>query len=56
MHNEIDLEIQKLQERKMELANKLNLVKDLDEKEAIRMQIDLLQKQIDTLERFRTKT
>lgn len=45
-------EIERLKSRRVELASKMNMTKDNDEKEDLKMEIESLQKQIDTLEKF----
>ena len=55
MAGDIDEEIQKLTLKKMELTNKLNVSDDFDEKEGIRSDIQRLQHQIETLEKFKKK-
>jgi len=54
-YNDIDREIEKLKLRKGELTNKLPIIDDFEEKEAIRLDIQRIQQQIDTLEKFRKK-
>lgn len=53
--NDIEREIEKLKMRKLELANKMSVTIDVDEREELQLEIDRLQAQIDTLERFRKK-
>jgi len=55
MAGDIDAEIQKLKVKKLELTNKLNVSDDFDEKEEIRNDIQRLQQQIETLEKFKKK-
>jgi len=45
-------ELEKLKSRRVELASRSNITRDGDEKEEIKLQIERLQKQIDTLEKF----
>ncbi|MBI4010178.1 MAG: hypothetical protein HY361_03245 [Candidatus Aenigmarchaeota archaeon] len=52
---DIDMEIEKLKFRKIELTNKLNIAYDFEEKEDIRLDIQRLQQQIDTLLKFKKK-
>lgn len=53
--DEIDVEIEKLHGKKIELASRINIVHDADKKDEMRLEIERLQKQIDVLERFRKK-
>ena len=55
MNQDIDAEIQKLKVKSMELTNRLNISDDFDEKEEIRNDIQRLQQQIDTLDKFKKK-
>ncbi len=50
----IDLssELDKMKSRRVELATKMNITRDESEKQEIRDEIERLQKQIDTLEKF----
>lgn len=48
-------EIEKLKARKIDLSNRINLTRDSDEKEELRSQIERIQKQIETLEKFYTR-
>ena len=50
---DVEAEVEKLRIKKIELANRLNLTNDYDEKEELRSDIERIQKQIDTLERFK---
>lgn len=52
---EIDLEIEKLKEKKIEIANKINLTSDFEEKEELQREIERIQAQIDILEKFKRK-
>lgn len=45
-------EIEKLKARRVELASRANITRDSDEKEDIKLQIERLQRQIDTLEKY----
>ena len=49
-------EIDKLKARRVELASKVNVTRDSDEKEELKTQIERLQKQIDMLEKFYRKS
>ncbi len=51
--NDIDEEIGKLKARKVEITNKMNLITSFDEKEELQEEIKRIQKQIDTLEKFK---
>ncbi len=53
--DDVSSEIEKLKARRVELASRVNITKDGEEKEEIRLQIERLQKQIDTLEKFYKK-
>lgn len=53
--NNIDIEIEKLRMKKVEMANRINLAKDFDEKEELQLQISRIQQQIETLEKFKKK-
>ncbi len=50
--NEIETEIEKLKMKKIELVNKINITSDFEEKEELQAQVDQMQKQIETLEKF----
>lgn len=52
---DIEVEIEKLKMRKVELTNKLNLVEEFEEKEQIESEIARIQKQIEILERLKGK-
>ena len=51
--SEVSEEIERLKMKKVELANKANMTTDFEEKEDLKTQIDQLQKQIETLEKFK---
>ncbi len=50
---DIDREIEKMKMRKVELVSKLNLINNFDEKEELQNEIEIIQKQIDVLEKFK---
>lgn len=50
---DIEGEIERLKLKKVELINKLNITDDYDEKEEIRADVERIQNQIDTLEKFK---
>jgi hypothetical protein len=50
---DVGAEVERLKIKKIELANRLNLTDDYDEKEELRLGIERIQKQIDTLEKLR---
>ena len=50
---DIDSEIEKLKGKKVELVSKLNLINNFDEKEDLQNEIEIIQKQIDVLEKLR---
>lgn len=50
---DIEGEIERLKLKKVELINKLNITDDYDEKEEIRADVERIESQIDTLEKFR---
>ncbi len=52
---DIESEIEKLRLKKVELTNKLNIEYDFDEKEEIRKEVQSIQQQIDTLERYKKR-
>ena len=52
---DIESEIEKLRLKKVELTNKLNIEYDFDEKEEIRKEVQSIQRQIDTLERYKKR-
>lgn len=51
----LDSEIEKLKAKRVELASRVNITRDNEEKEELRLQIERLQKQIDTLEKYYKK-
>ncbi len=53
--DEIHDEIEKLQIKKVDLINRINITSDYDEKENLRAGLDRIETQIDTLERFKKK-
>lgn len=53
MKEDIDREIEKMKMRKVELVSKLNLINNFDEKEELQNEIEIIQKQIDVLEKFK---
>ena len=50
---ELEDEIARLKTRKMELLNKINLLTSFDDKEEMQNEVSRIQKQIDTLEKFK---
>jgi len=54
--SEIEEEIEKLKMKKIELVSKINLTTDFDEKEELQQQVERIQNQIDTLEKFKKKS
>lgn len=52
--NDIENEIERLKMKKVEITNKLNLAEYIDEKEEYTKQLEIVQKQIEILERMRT--
>jgi hypothetical protein len=53
--DEISVEIEKLKMKKLELTTNLKVVRDFDAKENLISQINKIQNQIKTLERFKNK-
>ena len=51
--SDIEDEIEKLKMKKVELVHKINLTMDFEEKEGLQAQVNQIQKQIETLEKFR---
>lgn len=49
---DLSSEIEKLKARRVDLACRINITRDPDEKEEMRLQVERLQKQIETLEKF----
>jgi hypothetical protein len=52
---DVELEMERLKEKKIEVANKINLTTDFEEKEELKKELERIQMQIDTLEKFKTK-
>lgn len=52
---DIDSEIEKLKLRKVGLTSKMNVTTDFDEKEELKLDVQRIQQQIDTLEKFKKK-
>ncbi|GEM_PF-1739307 len=50
---EIELEIERLKSKKVELVSKLNLASDFEEKEELQERLERIEKQIAMLERFK---
>lgn len=55
MQDDVEMEIEKMRVRIVELTNRVNLVSDYDEKENMKSEIERIQKQISTLERLPKK-
>lgn len=53
MSSEIEDEIDKLRAKKVEIVNKINLTSSFDEKEEYTRELEILQKQIDVLEKLK---
>ena len=53
--NDIDGEIDKLKYKKIELANRLNMAISFEDKEEIKLEIQRVQNQIETLEKYKGK-
>ena len=53
--DEFDSEIERLKMKKVELTNKFNITDDYEEKEEIKLHVQRIQHQIDTLEKFKKK-
>ena len=51
--NDIDVEIEKLKLKKMDLTNKMNATTDYEEKETLRQDLQSIQQQISTLEKLK---
>lgn len=49
---DINSAIEKLKERRVQLAGRANITKDADEKEELKQEVQRLQKQIETLEKY----
>jgi hypothetical protein len=52
---DVDSEIEKLKTKKIEIANKIKLTTDFEEKEKLRKEIEKIQAQIEILEKLKTK-
>jgi len=52
---DVDVEIEKLKAKRIEIANKINLTTDFDEKEELKRDIERIQNQINILEKFKRK-
>lgn len=50
---DVEDEIEKLKMKKIEITNRMNLAVSFDEKEELKDEIERIQKQIETLEKFR---
>ncbi len=50
----VEEEIERLKIKRIEIVNKMNLVSTFDEKEEMQDEINRIQKQIETLEKFRS--
>jgi len=55
LREDAEEEIEKLKMRKVELTNRLNLVKDYDEREQMKADIEKIQMQIKILERMKSQ-
>lgn len=53
MSNEIENEIDKLRMKKVEITNKINLTNSFDEKEEYAKELEVIQKQINVLEKLK---
>lgn len=53
LENELEREIERLKMKKVELTNKMNLTISFDEKEDYMKEIEIIQKQIEVLEKFK---
>ena len=53
LKSDVEEEIEKLKEKKVEITNKMNLITGFDEKEELKGEIDRIQEQIETLEKFK---
>ena len=53
--SEIDDEIERLKMKKVEITHKLNFSEYVDEKEEYTKELEIIQRQIDVLERMKTK-
>lgn len=52
---DVDSEIEKLKAKKIEIANRINLTTDFEEKEELQREIERIQAQIEILEKLKTK-
>lgn len=52
---DVDSEIEKLKTKKIEIANRINLTTDFEEKEELQREVERIQAQIDVLEKFKRK-
>jgi hypothetical protein len=52
---DVDAEIERLKIKKIEIANRINLTSDFEEKEELRREVERIQAQIEILEKLRTK-
>lgn len=50
----VEEEIERLKIKRIEIVNKMNLVSTFDEKEEMQDEVNRIQKQIETLEKFRS--
>lgn len=53
LRTDVEEEIEKLKMKKIEITNRMNLAISFDEKEELKDEIERIQKQIETLEKFR---
>ena len=56
MHEDIETEIEKLEEKISDLKNKMKFTRDSFDKEDLKLKISNIDQQIRTLERFRKKS
>ena len=54
--NEIDAEIEKLKVKKVELTSKMNIAEEFEEREQLESEIARIQRQIEILEKLKTKS
>ncbi|MEM7824962.1 MAG: hypothetical protein QXO27_03230 [Candidatus Aenigmatarchaeota archaeon] len=54
LESDVKIEIEKLKSKILELTNKMNLAISFDEKEEYKKEIDILQRQIEVLEKLKT--
>lgn len=52
---DVDREIERLKSKKIEIANRINLASDFEEKEEFQREIGRIQAQINVLEKLKTK-